>query len=100
MSCWIHLGIEPTRDLQAIRLAYRNLLPRHHPETDPQGFQALREAYEAALQQARSDTPEQAANAPAATAEASRAAFSALLDDSRRRFDPQYFRPPAVRYRR
>ena len=89
MSCWIHLGIEPTRDLQAIRLAYRNLLPRHHPETDPQGFQALREAYEAALQQARSDTPEQAANAPAATAEASRAAFSALLDDSRRRFDPR-----------
>ena len=39
MSCWIRLGLEPTQDLNLIRQAYRGLLPAHHPETDPQGFQ-------------------------------------------------------------
>ena len=89
MSCWIFLGIAPTQDQGAIRLAYRSLLPRHHPETDPQGFQALREAYEAALQQARSEPSEQDAAAQAMPAEQPMAAFTALLDDPRRRFDPQ-----------
>ena len=49
MSCWIKLGIEPTKDQDLIRGAYRARLPEFHPETDPQGFQALRQAYEHAL---------------------------------------------------
>lgn len=53
MSCWIHLGIEPTADEALIRSAYRARLPEHHPETDAEGFQALREAYESAIRLAR-----------------------------------------------
>ncbi len=53
MSCWIRLGIEPTTDETLIRAAYRTRLPEHHPETDPEGFQALRMAYEKALRLAR-----------------------------------------------
>lgn len=46
--CWEILGIEPTQDQQAIRQAYRDLLPAYHPESDPEGFKRLREAYEQA----------------------------------------------------
>lgn len=93
MSCWIHLGIEPTQDLDAIRLAYRGRLPQHHPETDPEGFQALREAYEQALRLARehattsndelAQPPQQDAPHPALQR------FHALLEQPTRRFDPQ-----------
>lgn len=47
-SCWEILGIVPTQDQQAIRQAYRDLLPGYHPESDPEGFKRLREAYEQA----------------------------------------------------
>lgn len=47
-SYWDILGIEQTQDLQLIRNAYRKKLPLYHPETDPQGFQELRAAYEKA----------------------------------------------------
>ncbi|KJK19618.1 DUF805 domain-containing protein [Pseudomonas sp. 2(2015)] len=96
MSCWIHLGIEPTNDPDVIRGAYRALLPQHHPETDPQGFQALREAYEHALRLAR-DEPDEAAedaqhddSAPMRNAliEQTMSDFSKLLGDPARRFDP------------
>jgi uncharacterized membrane protein YhaH (DUF805 family) len=55
MSCWIRLGIEPTKDQSLIRYAYRARLPEHHPESDPEGFQALREAYENATRFARQE---------------------------------------------
>ncbi len=48
-TCWQVLGIEATTDTDAIRQAYQALLPSFHPETDPQGFKLLREAYEYAL---------------------------------------------------
>ncbi|EDX1678663.1 J domain-containing protein, partial [Salmonella enterica subsp. enterica serovar Cerro] len=48
-TCWQVLGIEATTDTDAIRQAYLALLPSFHPETDPQGFKQLREAYENAL---------------------------------------------------
>lgn len=94
MSCWIRLGLEPTQDLDAIRLAYRTQLPAHHPETDPEGFQALRSAYEEALRLAReheaqgvdSAVDEQAAaDAPHPTLQA----FHHLLEEPTLRFDPQ-----------
>lgn len=46
--CWEILGIEPTTDLECIRQAYLALLPSFHPESDPQGFKRLRQAYEEA----------------------------------------------------
>jgi len=88
MSCWIRLGIEPTKDQNTIRGAYRARLPEHHPETDPEGFQALREAYETALRHAREeDRPAQETletEAPPGILET----FRSLLDDSTRRYEP------------
>lgn len=49
---WQLLGIEKTTDKTVIRQAYRAKLPQYHPETDPDGFKALREAYEDAMQYA------------------------------------------------
>ncbi|WP_339479984.1 J domain-containing protein [Pseudomonas fluorescens] len=95
MSCWIRLGIEPTTDETLIRNAYRTRLPEHHPETDPEGFQALRMAYEKALRLAREgdeeepeefeeyEEPEQTIiEVPQAFVD-----FCELLDDPLRRFD-------------
>lgn len=58
-NCWQVLGIAATADENVIRQAYLALLPSFHPETDPQGFKQLREAYDAALQEAK--TPATAA---------------------------------------
>ena len=51
---WQLLAIEKTTDIALIRQAYRAKLPEYHPETDPDGFKALREAYESAMQYAKS----------------------------------------------
>lgn len=93
MSCWIRLGIEPTNDLDAIRLAYRGRLPAHHPETDPEGFKALRAAYDEALRLAREqetaapDDREQPAEE--AAAHPALISFHTLLEEPALRFDPQ-----------
>ena len=49
MSIWDVLKTEPTRDTEALKKAYRRQLVTVHPEDDPEGFQALRAAYEEAL---------------------------------------------------
>lgn len=89
-TCWQVLGIEATTDTDAIRQAYLALLPSFHPETDPQGFKQLREAYENALQGTTSpaitvvdedpDTP---------WVNYLREIFGDLLADGERRFQPQ-----------
>ncbi|HAH6408012.1 TPA: J domain-containing protein, partial [Escherichia coli] len=53
-NCWKILEIEETTDVDIIRRAYLALLPSFHPETDPQGFKQLRQAYEEALRIAQS----------------------------------------------
>ena len=88
MSCWIRLGIEPTKDNDTIRGAYRARLPQHHPETDPEGFQALREAYELALRFAREEVAEPVEQTEDEVSPAGRimADFDSLLLDPARRF--------------
>jgi tetratricopeptide (TPR) repeat protein len=49
MDCFEVLGISPTKDIKEIKRAYSKMLQIHSPETDPEGFQKIREAYEEAL---------------------------------------------------
>lgn len=49
MSCWNVLGLSPDADTRTIKRQYAALLKNTRPDEDPQGFQRLREAYEAAL---------------------------------------------------
>lgn len=46
---WTLLELEPTKDVSAIRRAYAQKSRTCHPEEDPAGFLALRQAYQAAL---------------------------------------------------
>lgn len=57
-SIWTILGLEPTRDISAIRRAYAGKSRTCHPEEDPEGFLNLRKAYEAALDYAESGSLE------------------------------------------
>lgn len=49
MTCWNVLGLAPDADSRAIKRQYAALLKKTRPDDDPEGFQRLREAYEAAL---------------------------------------------------
>ncbi|MBP1906848.1 tetratricopeptide (TPR) repeat protein [Paenibacillus turicensis] len=53
LNKWERLGIEPTSDVKLIKRAYASKLKMYHPEDDPQGYQALREAYEWAMKQSQ-----------------------------------------------
>ena len=48
MNSWQVLGIEPTADEAIIRRAYALKLKQHRPESDPEGYQLIREAFELA----------------------------------------------------
>ena len=49
MTCWKTLGIAPTSDEAAIKKAYAARIREHRPDRDPEGFRAVRAAYEEAL---------------------------------------------------
>src|SRR5690554_7652778 len=66
---WGVLGLTPTEDERVIRKAYLSLLPGVHPEEDPDGFRALREAYEFALESARQNDLLDGDDEPQATIE-------------------------------
>lgn len=52
MDCFQVLGINPTKDIKEIKRAYSKMLRVYSPESDPEGFQKLREAYEQAIAKA------------------------------------------------
>ncbi|EAZ9181798.1 J domain-containing protein [Salmonella enterica] len=89
-TCWQVLGIEATTDIDVIRQAYLALLPTFHPETDPQGFKQLREAYENALQETKSTAIAVVEEDPDTPwVNYLREIFRDLLGDGERRFQPQ-----------
>lgn len=89
-TCWEILGIEATTDIDAIRQAYLALLPSFHPETDPQGFKQLREAYENALQGTKSPAITVVEEDPDTPwVNYLQEIFRDLLADDERRFQPQ-----------
>ena len=49
MTCWQTLGIALTSDEAAIKKAYAARIREHRPDRDPEGFRAVRAAYEEAL---------------------------------------------------
>lgn len=56
MTHWEILGIEPVDDLPSLKKAYAKKLKVHHPEEDPEGYQRLREAYDALTRELKRGT--------------------------------------------
>lgn len=82
---WVHpawkvLGIEPTSDQRAIRMAYSAKLKAIDPEADPQAFIALRDAFEEAREAATWEDQD-TGYAPVETGPAWEAAPSAPEED-------------------
>ncbi|MGI4748086.1 MAG: hypothetical protein ACRYGI_03480 [Janthinobacterium lividum] len=77
-ACWSRLGIVPTDDMAAIRRAYARALKAADPERDPEGFQTLRQAFEA-IMQARTAAPGPASVSDGDASERAEAFEHALL---------------------
>ncbi|WP_163215921.1 tetratricopeptide repeat protein [Clostridium thermarum] len=60
------LAIPETKDAKAIKTAYRTRLSAFNPEDDPEGFKALREAYEEAIRLIDVEDDEVVENTPMA----------------------------------
>lgn len=92
-SIWRELAIAPSTDEREIRRAYARRLKIVHPEDDPQGFQALRAAFDQAMNHARhaawsaQDWPEDEVaegldDAPAPSVATDHAAAASTLDQA------------------
>lgn len=64
MDAFEVLEIAFTKDVKEIRRAYSKLLAKYSPETDPEGFQRLRTAYEEALVKAKEEEVESPSLSP------------------------------------
>ncbi|RSV39513.1 hypothetical protein CA234_14775 [Sphingomonas sp. ABOLE] len=64
-SPWETLGIPPTGDVRTVRKAYARLLKTMDPDSDPEGFNALRQAHDRAMQLAElhAAAPDEASSA-------------------------------------
>ena len=89
-TCWQILGIDATTQTEIICQAYLALLPSFHPESDPQGFKQLRQAYEEAQRLAQTPEASVADDNAADVAEEHEilTAFRALLASENDRFQP------------
>jgi hypothetical protein len=91
------LGLAPDADERAIKRAYATRLKTSRPDEDPEGFQRLNEAYQAALAQCRGMATRDAVPiAPIATD------ISDAIDEAappRLRVTPAPASPPAAAYR-
>lgn len=54
MNIWEILGINPTKNIKEIKVAYAHQAKKWHPEEYPEEFQKLQRAYKMALQMAES----------------------------------------------
>lgn len=82
-NCWSELGLDQaTADNVVIKRAYARLLKQARPDDDPEGYQRLREAYDAALEQARWMRHHQALLAAEAAEEAQSVAHATQAQDS------------------
>jgi tetratricopeptide (TPR) repeat protein len=90
-SHWDLLGIEATDDEEVIRTAYLAGLPNYHPEEDPDGFREFREAYEAALAEARAqnEAEEEEDNSESGLIVRE---LKAVIDDFVKRINPEAWR--------
>lgn len=55
MNIWQTLDLSPTRDEGEIRRAYARQLKKHRPDSDPEGYQQLREAFDEAKRLAQAE---------------------------------------------
>ena len=58
MDVWKCLGIEPTKDLKAIKKAYANMSKKYHPEEHPEEFKLIQKAYKEAVRFAKGEQEE------------------------------------------
>jgi tetratricopeptide (TPR) repeat protein len=88
MDCWAVLGIDRASGEGAVKAAYMRRLPQNHPEDNPEGFKALRAAYEAALSSLAENAAEDGATGDETPEGRLLEEVKAILKDFSRRVTP------------
>lgn len=89
---FVTLGLDDDADERAIKRAYARLVKVTRPDSDPEGFQQLHEAYQRALQYAKwrePDEEEEPAQSPAPHDDTPPAASIPLHDDEANDIEPE-----------